>query len=131
MEGFIDRSQWKNFLGEFTQRNQSRPTRLEVVGDIGDQIEEIHLPFVGIDFERKGPTANIEIALANQSGGDPRHLTHFISNVERIAPIIGENGFEEGLGIEDHDGVKTLLQFETLPEIEGTTGQAERRSLSL
>jgi len=38
--------------------------------------------------------------------------------VERIAPIVGVNGVEDGLGIEDRDGVKTLLRFETLLELE-------------
>jgi Family of unknown function (DUF5335) len=125
MAGFVDRSEWRTFLDEFTKRNQSRPTHLEVVGDVGAQIEETHLPFVGIDFERKGETAGIEIALADPSGNNVRHLTHFISNVERIAPIVGMNGVEDGLGIEDRDGVKTLLSFEALPEIEAPTAGAQ------
>jgi len=128
MVAFIDRSQWRTFLGEFTKRNQSRPTHLEVIGDVGAQVEETHLPFVGIGFERKGNTASIEIALADQSGNDARHLTHFISNVERIAPIVGLNGVEDGLGIEDRQGVKTLIYFEALPEIESRT-TAQRHDL--
>jgi hypothetical protein len=34
MPGFIERNQWKSFLDEFSKRNQLRPTRLEVVGEI-------------------------------------------------------------------------------------------------
>jgi hypothetical protein len=64
---------------------------------------------------------SVEIILGGETAADPRHLTHSISNVERIAPLVGGTGFEDGLGIEDKDGVKTLLRFEALPEIPETT----------
>jgi hypothetical protein len=118
MSGFIERNQWKTFLDEFSKRNQLRPTRLEVVGDIGAQEEEEYLPFVGVSFETKGgATGSVEIILGGETAADPRHLTHTISNVQRIAPLIGQSGLEEGLGIEDQDDVKTILRFEMLPEL--------------
>ena len=118
MAGFIDRSQWKTFLDEFSKRNQLRPTRLEVVGgDIGAQEQEALLPFLGVSIDTKG-SASIDIALGGETAAEERQLTHHISNVERIAPIIGATGVEDGLGIEDRDGVKTLLSFAALREIE-------------
>jgi hypothetical protein len=48
-------------------------------------------------------------------------LTHTIFNAQRIVPIVGIAALEDGLGIEDKDGVKTLLRFEELPEIPDTT----------
>ena len=54
MPGFIEKDQWKSFLDEFSKRNQMRATRLEVVGELGDQEEEEHLPLVGVSFETKG-----------------------------------------------------------------------------
>ncbi|HEX7723120.1 MAG TPA: DUF5335 family protein [Pyrinomonadaceae bacterium] len=129
MLGFVDRTQWKTFLGEFSKRNQLRPAHLEVVGDIGAQIAEEHLPFVGVGFETKGHNAgSVEIALGGETAADERHLSHLVSNVERIAPLIGTNGMEDGLGIEDQNGVKTILRFETLPEIENRELR-ERRQL--
>ena len=45
-----------------------------------------------------------------------------ISKVQKIAPLIGVSGFEDGLGFEDQEGGKTLLLFEKLPELpEGDT----------
>ena len=117
MAGFIDRSQWETFLDEFSKRNQLRPTRLEIVGDIGAQEQEAFLPFVGVSVDTKG-SAGIDIALGGETAAEERQLTHHISNVERIAPLIGTTGVEEGLGIEDRDGVKTLLSFAALREIE-------------
>jgi len=119
MEGFIDRSQWETFLNEFSKRNQLRPTRLEVVGgDIGAQEQETALPFVGVSIDTKGESASIEIALGGETAAEERQLTRHISNVERIAPLVGITGVEDGLGIEDRDGVKTLLSFAALREIE-------------
>ena len=37
MPGFIEPDQWEGFLDEFSERNQLRPTRLEIVGEIGDR----------------------------------------------------------------------------------------------
>jgi hypothetical protein len=118
MAGFIDRSQWETFLDEFSKRNQLRPTRLEVVGDIGAQEQEAFLPFLGVSVDAKGESGSIEIALGGETAADERQLTRHISNVERIAPLIGTTGVEDGLGIEDRDGVKTLLSFAALREIE-------------
>ncbi len=121
MPGFVERDQWKTFLDEFSKRNQLRPTRLEVIGEIGDQEEEQLLPFTGISFEAKGNAAgSIEIILGGETAAEERHLTHTVKNVEKIAPLIGSTGLEDGLGIEDKEGNKTILHFETLLELEET-----------
>jgi len=125
MAGFIDRSEWQNFLDEFSKRNQLRPTRLEIVGDTGAQEQEAFLPFVGVTLDTKDSAGSIDIALGGETAGDDRQLTHHISNVERIAPLIGVTGLEDGLGIESRDGVKTLLSFEALREIEAHAAAPE------
>jgi Family of unknown function (DUF5335) len=122
MPGFIERSQWKTFLEEFSKRNQLRPTRLEVIGEIGAQEEEQFLPLIGVSFETKGDAAgSVEVILGGETAEEPRHLTHTISKVERIAPLIGTTTVEDGLGFEDKEGGKTLLRFEILPELPETT----------
>src|SRR6266550_4515313 len=125
MAGFIERDQWKTFLDEFSQRNKLRATRLEVVGEMGTQEEEEHLPLLGISFEEKGSAeGSIEIILGGETAADERHIDHVVSNVEKIAPLIGTTSLEEGLGIEDKDGTKTLLLFERLPELAEETSPA-------
>ena len=124
MAGFIERERWKSFLDEFTKRNQFRATRLEVVGEIGAQEEEEYLPLVGVSFEPKGSaTGSVGIILGGESTKDERHIEHLIPKPERIAPLIGPEGLEGGLGFEDQDGGKTILTFPKLPEIpENTSG---------
>ena len=118
MAGFIEQKQWKDFLKDFTKRNQFRATRLEVVGEIGAQEEEKHLPLVGVTFEPKGTAAgSVEVVLGGEGARDSRGLEHLILKVQRIAPLIGPDGLENGLGFEDQEGTKTLLTFEKLPEI--------------
>ena len=118
MPGFIERDQWKSFLEDFSKRNQMRATRLEVVGEIGAQEEEKYLPLIGVSFEPKGSEAgSVEIILGGETAKDARHVEHLVENVQRVAPLIGPDGLEEGLGFEDADGVKTILLFEKLPEI--------------
>ena len=125
MSGFIERDQWKTFLDEFSKRNQLRATRLEVVGELGAQQEEEYLPLVGVSFETKGSAAgSVEVILGGESTADERHLEHTISKVERIAPLIGVTGLEDGLGFEDQEGGKTLLLFEKLLELREATSDA-------
>lgn len=128
MSGYIERSQWKTFLDEFSKRNEGRATSLESIGEFGAQEEEKFLPLVGISFETKGDAAgSVEIILGGETAADERHLTHTVPDVETIAPLIGPTGFEEGLGIEDKNGAKTLLRLEALPEIAEATSATPGR----
>jgi hypothetical protein len=132
MSGFIERDQWKSFLDEFSKRNQLRATRLEVVGELGDQEEEEYLPLVGVSFEDKGSAAgSVEVILGGESTADERHLEHTISKVQRIAPLVGVTGFEDGLGFEDQEGGKTLLLFEKLLELPEETADVRDAASTL
>jgi hypothetical protein len=121
MSEVIEREQWDNFIKEFNSRNALRATRLEVVGggEIGAQEEEELLPLTGISLETKGADApRIEISLGGETAKEERHLTHMIVRVRSIMAKIGVDLREEALLIEDQEGTKTILLFETLPELE-------------
>jgi hypothetical protein len=127
---FIEQDQWKSFLDEFSKRNQSRTTRLEIVGsEVGAWEEEQFLPLVGVSFEPKGSDAgSVMIILGGETAQDQRHVEHLVEQVKRIAPITGVTGLEDGLGFEDRDGNKTLLTFEQLLEIPEDTASSQRTS---
>ena len=116
--GDVERGRWAEFFDAFSKRNRSRATRLEIFGDLGAQEEERNLPLNGVNVEESGADApRIEIMLGGVSRDDERHLTHTIARAARVATKTGADGRDEAIEIEDADGVKTLLRFESLPEL--------------
>lgn len=113
MKENLDRSVWVNYLDEFTRRNQSRPTRLEVFGELGAQEEEHGLPFVGIALDADSRALpSVEIMLGLPGVTEQRHLTHVIANVKEITPKRGPDGSDEALEIISAQGETSLLRFE-------------------
>jgi len=128
MAGFIEQDRWKEFLDDFSRRNELRATRLEVIdSEAGVQEEEEFLPLVGVSFEPKGTEAGSVVVILG--GENERHVERRIEHVQRIAPLVGENsGLEAGLGFEDADGGRTLLLLEQLPELPESTASDSRTS---
>ena len=121
MDRNIEPNQWAIYFKEFNKKNQSRPTRLEVFDQMGVQTVEHELPLIGIDLEVKGEgVPRIEIMLGGQ-GADEIHLTHTITRAQRVNVKISEMGGDEVLEIESEGNVKTLLRFESLPELGATS----------
>jgi len=120
MDEVIKREEWNSYVKEFNERNGSRPTRVEVLSaELGDQEEEGLLPLLGISLEEKGANApSIEISLGGETAKEERQLTHMVNRVRNIMRKIGVDLREEALLIEDEEGTKTILHFETLPELE-------------
>lgn len=111
MQENIDRNVWTNYFGEFTKRNQSRLTRLEVFGENGAQEEELGLPFAGISVEGGKDAPSVQIMLGGHDPHQSQHLTHVIANVTHITPKRGPDGRDEALEIVDAHGETSLLAF--------------------
>jgi len=113
MKENIDLSAWNNYFNDFTRRNQSRPTSLEVFGEPGVQKAERGLPFAGIslDTNRSAPPS-VEIMFGGHDAMDPHHLTHVIADVQKITPKRGLDGRDATLEIISGGGYRNLLCFE-------------------
>jgi hypothetical protein len=113
-------TEWKALLDDFSRRNALRPARVEVIGmEVGAQEVGDVLPFVGASCEPKGSAAgSVDIILGGESPADPRHVNQRVEDVVRIVPYIDAAGLEQGLEVESADGLKTLVIFENLPELE-------------
>ncbi len=121
MKDQIERATWPEYFKEFSQRNQGRPTQLEILGDLGAQREEQHLPLAGISVEDKGKDApRIEIMLGGDGGGAP-HLTHTVTRVTAVLQKLDNAGREEAIEIEDGGGTKTILLFEAVAELKAAS----------
>lgn len=118
MKENIGREAWAGYLNNFTKRNQSRPTWLQVFGEVGAQSEEQDLPLVGISLDEKGATGpSVQIMLGDHQAHaahdtiPPRHLTHMITNVEWVIPQVGADGRDEAIEFVDKQGEASLLIF--------------------
>ena len=112
MKDNIERETWALYLTEFSNRNKSRPTWLQVFGEAGAQSEEQGLPLVGISFEEKGGNApRVQIMLGGHDAIETRHLTHMISNVERVTRQVGTDGRDDAIEFIDRQGEASLLIF--------------------
>jgi hypothetical protein len=112
MKENIDRSVWINYFNEFSQRNQSRPTRLQMFGELGAQEQEHGLPFEGITMTNTGILPSVEIMLGGRDADWSRHLTHVSPEVQEITPKRSPDGRDEALEIVSGKGYRNLLCFE-------------------
>jgi hypothetical protein len=112
MKDNLEREAWAPYLTQFNKRNQSRPTWLQVFGEAGAQSEEQGLPLLGISIEEKGADApRIQIMLGGNDAIEQRHLTHMISNVERVTRRVGTDGRDDAIEFIDKQGEASLLIF--------------------
>lgn len=120
MDTQIEQNSWKDYLTDFTRRNENRPARLEILGEeIGASEEANHLPFVMASFEEKGSNkGDAIITLGGATAADgSQQVMHTISSVTSITPQVGDDGREAALEIAGADE-KAILVFEQPLQIE-------------
>lgn len=112
MSAAIERAAWSGYFKEYNKRNEARPTRLEIFGELGAQPLEHNLLFTGITLEETRHDApQLQIMLGNKTSADMGHLTHTVTDVTRITPKEASDGSDDALEIEDSAGSRTLLSF--------------------
>jgi uncharacterized protein DUF5335 len=112
MKDDLERESWTNYLNKFSERNKSRPTWLQVLGEVGAQSEEQGLPLMGISIEERGTDApRIQIMFGGHDAIESRHLTHMISNVARVTRQVGTDGRDDAIEFVDNQGEASLLIF--------------------
>ena len=113
----IEKPNWKSELLTFNQRNEQRPTSLEVMGP-GREAESDYwleggLLFQGVDLDLDcNRDLYLDIMLQAQTGNTRNHMTHNVTSVRRINLEMQE-GRDQRLEIEDATGALTILRFET------------------
>lgn len=98
--------EWAERLEEFSRRNAGRSAILEVIDpEIGAQVEEKGVPFVGASFDPRDGHVQI------MCGGPAGHLTRNISGVTAIQLLKDVNGKDAFLRVA-HGRGQTLLALE-------------------
>lgn len=117
MRNKIEPTRWQTNLRAFGERNNMRPTRLEVLGpkrelDSDFWLEEgLLLTGIDLDMARDG-SPSVEIMLQAPVGTNKNHLTHTVAGVKRVE-LKTTDGLDQGLEIEDRDGAITIMRFES------------------
>lgn len=107
---------WGALIKEFNRKNRMRVTRLGQIkaGEVTeDYWLEDGLPLAGIDLDTDGKGGKtIEIMLGGE-GETEANMSHCVSRVQKIRLQLTADGEDDGLDVEDSDGVTTILRFES------------------
>jgi hypothetical protein len=110
MNEIIDKTDWADFLKNYSARNKGRPTRLGVFEQTDDIMNdywiEDGLPLVAVDSYPDNGDTNVEILFDK--------YTHAIDGAAKLVSIVGE-GNDQGLDISDAEGKTTVMRFENWP----------------
>ena len=117
MRNKIEPTRWQTNLMAFGERNNMRPTRLEVLGPSREMDSDFWLEdgllLAGIDLDMDGDgSPSVEIMLQAPVGTTKNHMTHTVAGVKRVE-LESTDGRDEGMEIEDAEGAITIMRFET------------------
>ncbi len=80
MSAAIERAAWSGYFKGYNQRNEARPTRMEIFGELGAQQAEYDLPFGGITLEEGGHDAlQLQIMLGSGMFAEMNHLIFLVN----------------------------------------------------
>jgi hypothetical protein len=117
MSDTIEVTNWTNYFKHFSEKNATRPVRLEIFGELG-ALEEVNLmPLAGIYVELMGENApRVGIMLGGMSAEQTSHFTHTVPNVATIMTQTGNDLQEKAIVFVSKDGSRTLISFLTAVE---------------
>lgn len=113
----IEPLSWQTDLAAFGERNNLRPTRLEVLGPTREVDSDFWLEdgllLAGVDLDTDGERGTcVEIMLQRPSTSSKNHMTHTIAGVKRLE-LESTDGRDAALEIEDEEGRVTIMHFES------------------
>jgi nucleotide-binding universal stress UspA family protein len=101
-------AQWSGLLDDVSKQNAGRLATLEEDGvEVGAQIEERALPFMGASYDPYDGHVHL---MFSASDGSRNHLTHRVSGVSSIAVLQDNLGRDVAIRI-GHVGGQALLSF--------------------
>ena len=113
----IEPLSWQTDLAAFGNRNNMRPTRLEVLGPAREVESDfwledgLLLAGIDLDTDRERGTC-IDIMLQAPSASSQNHMTHTVAGVKRLE-LEMTDGRDKSLEIEDGEGTVTIMHFES------------------
>jgi len=119
----IPAAQWREFLDGFSRVHDGWLVTLEILGELGAQIEANQLPLRGITADRDGDRTEITILL----GDAERRVTHRVTGASHVRLDQTDEGADVALQIESEAGETTLLRFRSVVRPEMVDGVLPER----
>ena len=120
MTDYLDPVEWGDLLAGFSSRNRYRRARFETFGRGGvvEEEQEAHLEKVTVKLTGDDAPSVTVTRLDNSTATITEMITT-IPRVKRICPQFDVDDSEDGLEIEDEDGVMAVLRLES--EVDGAS----------
>ncbi|HEU0179613.1 MAG TPA: hypothetical protein VFV58_35735 [Blastocatellia bacterium] len=114
MTNYFNPAEWVNLLAGFSGRNRFRRARFETFGRRGvvEEEQEAHLENVTVNLTG-ADAPRVTVTRLDNSTATPTEMITTIPRVRRISPQFDVDGSEDGLEIEDEDGVLAVLRLES------------------
>lgn len=110
----IGSENWKEFLIEFSDRNNGRRSRFDVFGSGGQTMEEsIEAHFEEARLESNGDKKNVVFVRIDRADANAEKIRNEVTNVRGIAVQYDTDGSEDVLEITDDQNTLVSLRFES------------------
>ena len=120
MTDYLDPEEWSDLLAGFSRRNRFRRARFETFGRGGVMEEEQEAHLENVKVKLTGADApSVTVIRLDNSTATPIEMITTIPRVRRISPQLDLDDSENGLEIEDEDGVMAVLRLES--EVDGAS----------
>jgi hypothetical protein len=120
MTDYLYPAEWGDLLAGFSSRNRFRRARFETFGRGGVVEEEQEARLENVKVELTGADApSVTVTRLDNSTATPTEVITTIPRVRRLSPQLDVDDSEDGLEIEDEDGVLAVLRLES--EVDGAS----------
>jgi hypothetical protein len=114
MTNHLDPAKWGALLAGFSKRNRFRRARFETFhgAEVVEEEQEARLENIALTLSGAG-APRVTVTRLDNSNATLAEMITTISRVRRISPQLDVDGSEDGLEIEDINGVLSLLRLES------------------
>jgi len=120
MTNYFNPAEWGGFLAGFSSRNRYRRARFETFGrrEVVEEEQEARLENVTVKLTG-ADAPRVTVTRLDNSTATPTEMITTIPRVRRISTQFDVDDSEDGLEIEDVDGVLAVLRLES--EVDGAS----------
>jgi hypothetical protein len=105
----LPKGAWRDTLDRLTETHSGEPVTIEVVGQLGDQIEAEQVHLVYVEYDNKDDVAIVAVREPDRE--DPV-LRHVIEHPQRVFVHPGAPEPAQAVDVMAVDGTQTLITFE-------------------